>query len=443
MDIMEPTQRFSRTVPCPNCGEDYSITYKRCPFCGGPPKKASKQQEPEQVPYMPSEDLFRAMLQEDDPAAEEQETIPPKFPQGVHPEAQSVPASPPREESSRPPLETVVISVGKGKADPEPETPQPAVAAVPVQPEARRQGDSAAAIPADSAVLVPAAPTAIAPARSAVAVLPTEIDLELPELNFDDIDDLEEPITPTRGGKRLEPKGRGAARSSGRSEAKRGGGAGRVIGFLFSLLIVAAAVYIVAVKAMPYIQVFMEQRGWGTTQEQEEEPAPPMEPEEVVFQLQETQVTLTAKDATQTLIPVFEGTEADPEMGVLTWKSSDENVVTVSGDGKLTAVGLGEAIVSVTRANGDMVNCQVVCQWEEGVIIPGNLYLNTDDFTLKPGESHTMKIIGTDAPVTWSIDKPNVATISESGVVKHVSKGTATITCTVGPYAVTGIVRCS
>ena len=434
MDIMEPTQRFSRTVPCPNCGEDYSITYKRCPFCGGPPKKTPRPPEPEQVQYTPSEEIFRAMLQEEDFTAEERGGTPTKFPRGVHPEAQSAPAPRPREEPSRPPLETVVISVGKGRGDQETAASQPAAEAVSVRPEAQPK-----AAPATTALVAPPAP-----ARSALAVLPTEIDVELPELDFSDID-APELGAPARGGKRLETRGRGGATRSGggRSEVRSRGGVGRVIGFLFSLLIVAAAIYIVAIKAAPYIQTFMEQRGLGTTQEQGGEPTPPVEPEEVVFQLEEAQVTLTAKDATQTLIPVFEGTEADPEMGALTWESSDPAVVTVASDGKLTAIGMGSAIVSVTRVNGDMANCQVTCQWEEGAIIPGNLYLNKDDFTLRSGESFTMKVIGTDAPVTWSIDKPNVATISESGLVKYVSKGSATITCTIGPYAITGIVRCA
>ena len=28
----------SELIHCENCDEDYSATYKRCPFCGGPPR---------------------------------------------------------------------------------------------------------------------------------------------------------------------------------------------------------------------------------------------------------------------------------------------------------------------------------------------------------------------------------------------------------------------
>lgn len=63
MDDMERTQQFSRTIPCPYCGEEYSITYKSCPFCDGgnsgkksdsrkkaKTKKPEKRRKPERKP---------------------------------------------------------------------------------------------------------------------------------------------------------------------------------------------------------------------------------------------------------------------------------------------------------------------------------------------------------------------------------------------------------
>ena len=442
MDIMEQTQRFSRTVPCTNCGEEYSITYKRCPFCGGPPKKAPKPPESEVIPYAPSEEIFRAMLEEEESAAGEAGVNPTRFPQGVHPEAQQIQAPRVREEAP-PTMETVVISVGKGKttAEPEPAAPQASPPSVPQAPPQPAPAAASRVVPNPVPETPPqAAPAAAAPVRSAVAVLPRDIDLELPELDFSDLDTVEV-SPPVRGGKRLQGKGNGGGTKGG---GRKGGGIGRVLGFLFSLLIVAAAVYIVAIKAAPYVQTYLAQREQGTVQGEGDGTAadPAGEPEKAAFQLKEAQVTLTAKDATQTLIPVFEGTQADPEIGTLTWKSSNPAVVTVTADGKLTAVSAGDAIVSVTRANGDLANCQVVCEWEEEAIIPSTLYLNREDFTLKPGESFKMKVIGSEAPAVWSIDKPNVASISEDGEVKNVSKGSAIITCTVGNYSLTCIVYC-
>jgi len=48
METMEKTQRLNRTIPCSNCGEMYSISYKRCPFCGGPTRKRPETTPPPQ-----------------------------------------------------------------------------------------------------------------------------------------------------------------------------------------------------------------------------------------------------------------------------------------------------------------------------------------------------------------------------------------------------------
>ena len=41
------TTRGSRSavIRCPNCGEDYSVTYKRCPFCDEKADKKPRAQE--------------------------------------------------------------------------------------------------------------------------------------------------------------------------------------------------------------------------------------------------------------------------------------------------------------------------------------------------------------------------------------------------------------
>ena len=59
--------------------------------------------------------------------------------------------------------------------------------------------------------------------------------------------------------------------------------------------------------------------------------------------------------------------------------------------------------------------------------------LNRDDFTLGyEGEKFTIKLSGTEAAPTWSIDNPNVATIAADGTVKAVANGNTTVHCKVG-----------
>ncbi len=59
--------------------------------------------------------------------------------------------------------------------------------------------------------------------------------------------------------------------------------------------------------------------------------------------------------------------------------------------------------------------------------------LNREDFTLGyAGEKFTIKLSGTEAAPTWSIDNPNVATINAEGMVTAVANGDTTAHCKVG-----------
>ena len=39
MDNVDKSRRYKQTNLCEKCGEEYSVTYKRCPFCGGAPAR--------------------------------------------------------------------------------------------------------------------------------------------------------------------------------------------------------------------------------------------------------------------------------------------------------------------------------------------------------------------------------------------------------------------
>ena len=71
-----------------------------------------------------------------------------------------------------------------------------------------------------------------------------------------------------------------------------------------------------------------------------------------------------------------------------------------------------------------------------------NATLNRSDFTLSyAGEKFTIKVSGTNAEPTWSIDNPNVATISADGTVRAVANGDTTVHCKVGDRDLTCTVR--
>ena len=140
----------------------------------------------------------------------------------------------------------------------------------------------------------------------------------------------------------------------------------------------------------------------------------------------------------------------------ITFQSSDEKVVTVSDTGTITAVGGGEAVITVTC--GDVTaECKVKCNFdaitepttqptEPPVEVPAGfvLKLNRKDFTLsKEGESWTLykETDGVKASdITWTTADPKVATV-EDGKVVGVNYGDTTITATIGDQTASCIVR--
>lgn len=69
---------------------------------------------------------------------------------------------------------------------------------------------------------------------------------------------------------------------------------------------------------------------------------------------------------------------------------------------------------------------------DENVDVSG-AKLNREDFTLGyAGEKFTIKLSGTEATPTWSIDNANVATIGSDGTVTAVANGNTTAHCKVG-----------
>ena len=126
--------------------------------------------------------------------------------------------------------------------------------------------------------------------------------------------------------------------------------------------------------------------------------------------------------------------------GVITWSTSNENIATVEN---ASVTGKAGGTVTITAAAGEeTVECIVTVTGEPWVS-DANLSLNKTDFTLYSDNPDVqMEVRGTDSPVTWASENPGVASISESGVVKWVGKGTTNVTATVDGQVLTCIVRC-
>ncbi len=119
---------------------------------------------------------------------------------------------------------------------------------------------------------------------------------------------------------------------------------------------------------------------------------------------------------------------------VIKWESTDESVITVSGDGTINAVGVGTATVRAIA--GELTaECQVevVPVKVESFVIKG-IYA-TDVYFMGRSYQATVEVTpenATDKTVVWSSDKPDLATVNETGLVNCLEEGEVTITATIG-----------
>ena len=118
----------------------------------------------------------------------------------------------------------------------------------------------------------------------------------------------------------------------------------------------------------------------------------------------------------------------------VTWSSSDSGVATVDNNGNVTAVGEGQAIITVTTNDGVFTDtCQVTVRQE--IIHVIGVWLNKESLALETGESDTLTATvhpenATDKSVTWSSSDSSVASVDNNGKVTAVKEGQATITVT-------------
>jgi len=141
---------------------------------------------------------------------------------------------------------------------------------------------------------------------------------------------------------------------------------------------------------------------------------------------------LTKKDETAQLSAEVVPSYADNTR--VTWKSSDESVVTVDEKGKVTAVGNGTATITVTSVSGNYTATVAVT-----VKIPveiERITIEAEKKTLtKIGESTELKVKiepeNADAQkLIWKSENEMVAAVDENGKVTAVGNGTVAITVT-------------
>ena len=168
--------------------------------------------------------------------------------------------------------------------------------------------------------------------------------------------------------------------------------------------------------------------GDGEKDEGEDKPKPPTEPEKIPaasVSLNFAELSLQQGSGNTLTAEVLPKNTTDK----VEWYSSNEKVATVK-DGNVTAIGVGEAVITV-KAGSKSATCKVKVS-EKKVEVSGVSISET--LSLKKGESGTLSVKftpenATDKTVTWSSDNEKAATVKD-GKVTAVAKGTAKITVT-------------
>ncbi len=146
--------------------------------------------------------------------------------------------------------------------------------------------------------------------------------------------------------------------------------------------------------------------------------------------------TLTSVGATVQLSATVYDANNDIITGAtVTWASGNTNVVTVDSNGLVTAVAVGSTEITAT-SDGESGSATISVELPAGSIEidpqSATLTAVADTVRLTATVYDANKDIVSGATVIWASSDPNVATISTSGLVTAVARGSTTITATSG-----------
>ncbi len=127
----------------------------------------------------------------------------------------------------------------------------------------------------------------------------------------------------------------------------------------------------------------------------------------------------------------------------LTWSSSDESIVTVDENGKITAIKEGTATITVTTKDGGYKATVTITVTKDDIKVTG-VSFDSKTLNLATGSSTNLKATvspsdATNKGLTWKSSDTSIVTVDQNGRITGKKAGTATITVTTkdGEYTAT------
>lgn len=135
----------------------------------------------------------------------------------------------------------------------------------------------------------------------------------------------------------------------------------------------------------------------------------------------------------------------DDYVGHITWESSDTSVLRVLSNGKVVAVGQGEAVITASIGEATSSVTITVTGEQPGESGLTGVSLDRYTLTLYAGEeaeqlTATLKPEGTEAAIHWTSSNQTAATVSQDGKVTPLAAGVTVVTAAAGDYRASCIV---
>ena len=134
-------------------------------------------------------------------------------------------------------------------------------------------------------------------------------------------------------------------------------------------------------------------------------------------------ITKVNHDDVMRIEPV--GNHATQVLPLLSWNSSDDNIIEIASDGTITAKSFGKVTISATDGNKATTGEVVVVQ-EATSLTLANITMDIDERVLiKP---QFIPATATETDLVYTVNNNDIVSINESGVILALKAGTATVT---------------